>query len=253
MLSIQKPTIAVLGGCHVVGYALEDEEPFSVLLTRLLEGTLARQVANVQFIHLPKHLVQLEFSRLTYVVLQLGNYEFSASFRLLLRQFKRAFNLTKSVRPSKQPSQATTSGHSNVANHDVPHRNWLAEHIRVSGLSLLTATLWLTSAKHRRAFRALNESIQRCPNTTFIILSPFPCLEPAANALRQFGGQLMRRRLRNQPNLHWFDSHQLLRADPCLFVDQLHLNGEAHRMVAHSLAALSSRPAISLTSYSATA
>lgn len=244
---MNEPTIAVLGGCHVAGYALTDEDAFPVLLARLLNGTLVEQVANLQFIQLPKHLVLLEDLRPTHVVLQLGNYEFSASFRLLIRQFRRAFDLTPPAKPNQSASQSASSNSSNIVSHAVPCRNWLAEHIRVAGLGLLTATLWLTSAKHRRTFRALNESIARCPDITFILLSPFPCLEPAANTMRQFGGRLMRRRLRKQPNLCWLDSHQVLRADRELFVDQLHLNWEAHRMVARRIAALSPQPDHCLT------
>ena len=224
---------------------MTDEEAFPVLLAQLLDGTLVGQVANLQFIHLPKQLASVEDSRPTHVVLQLGNYEFSASFRLLIRQFKRAFNLIEPAQPSRASRKSGSSEFSKVASQDIPaipHRGWLAESLRVAGLSVLTATLWLTSAKHRQAFRALNESIQRCPDITFIALSPFPCLEPAANTLRRFGGQLMQRGLRKQPNLFWIDSHRLLRADRSLFVDQLHLNGEAHRMLAHRIAALSQQP-----------
>ena len=114
----------------------------------------------------------------------------------------------------------------------------VAYYARVTATSLLTTTLWVFSARYRRRFRALNDCMRQHPTTAFVFLSPFPCLVPADNALRDFGGWLFRRFLIDLPNRYWLDSHRVLRPDPQMFVDTSHLNEIAHRVLAHSLVAL---------------
>lgn len=114
----------------------------------------------------------------------------------------------------------------------------LAHYARVAATSLLTAALWVFSTQYRRSFRALNDCMRQHTNTAFIFLSPFPCLVPADNALRDFGGWLFQGLLADLPNRHWLDSHRVLRPDRQMSVDTSHLNEIAHRVLAHSLAAL---------------
>ncbi len=105
--------------------------------------------------------------------------------------------------------------------------------------------LWLVSGKHRRSFQAINAFMHSHPDTTFIFISPFPCLLAADNSLRALGGWLLRRQLATLPNCYWLDSHQLLHQRRDLFVDQSHLNAYGHQALAYALAAilLSSNPA----------
>ncbi len=225
--------IVALGGCHVTGHCVGPDKAFPALLGKLLNGQVVAQVSHLQFVNLPQHLALVGALRPSHVVLQLGNHEFSASLPALLHQCRRAFI----ARPiAKKPAENAAPIGGSLAPPASPAA-CPAYHARVAVLSLLTAALWLLSAHHRRSFRALNACMRQYPETTFVFLSPFPCLAPADNALRDFGGWLLRCRLASLPNRHWIDSHRLLRADRKLFVDSWHLNKQAHRALAYSLAA----------------
>lgn len=222
----------VLGGCHVAGYPIGPAHAFPALLGEVLDATLVAQVPNLQFLHLPQHLPAIAALSPSHVVLQLGNYEFSASLRNLLHQFNQAFGrrpvkkkFTKKA--SRPPAQLA----------DVPVTTWLVRYVRLAGLGPLTAVLWLLSAQHRRAFHTLNACMRQHPDTAFVFLSPLPCLDPVTNTMRRFGGWLLRRRLAHLSNCQWLDSHQLVQPDRHLFVDLSHLNSEAHRTLAYGLAA----------------
>lgn len=229
----------VLGGCHVAGYPVGHDQAFPVQLSELLGGRLVGEVSYLKFTHLSEHLHLIDQLHPSHVVLQLGNHEFSDSFRPLLRQLHEAIfpqrpagaqarQLSKPLRPIA-PATAPASTHFPRATQV---RHWL----RVGGLSLLTALVWLLSPAHRRSFWALNACIRRHPDTDFVFLSPFPTLNPTQNSTRRLGGWLLRQRLVARPNCRWLDSHHLLRLDRQLFVDANHLNRHAHRVLAYGLA-----------------
>ena len=233
--------LVVLGGCHVAGYPLGPDQAFPGQLSELLGGRLVGQVSYLKFTHLPEHLRLIDQLRPSHVVLQLGNHEFADSFRPLLRQLREVLRPRRASGPASQrpkPAKpAKPAGGVATPAGDAPRprprpRHWL----RVAGLSLLTALLWLLSPAHRRSFWALNACVRRHPGTEFVFLSPFPSLNPTQNAVRRFGGWLLHRRLVARPNCRWLDSHRLLRSDKPLFVDASHLNRRAHRVLAYGLA-----------------
>ena len=191
------------------------------------------QVPNLSFVQLPEHLAAIHALHPSHVVLQLGNHEFSASWRRLGHQLCRAVG----VQP-KNKKPLTDAAHPMSSAGPALPISRLAYYARVAATSLLTAALWVFSTQYRRSFRALNDCMRQHPNTAFIFLSPFPCLVPADNALRDFGGWLFRGLLADLPNRHWLDSHRVLRPDRQMFVDTSHLNEIAHRVLAHSLVAL---------------
>jgi hypothetical protein len=225
----------VVGGCHVSGYPIGANHAFPTQLSELLGGRIVGQVPYLKFTRLPEHLRLIDQLRPSHVVLQLGNHEFANSFQPLLQQLRGVFS-------SPLPVRAASTKHPLAPNPEVeaaaahglslPLRHW----VRVGGLSLLTALLWLLSPTHRRSFWALNACIRRHPGTSFVFLSPFPSLNPTQNAVRRFGGWLLHQRLVARPNCHWLDSHRLLRPDEQLFVDTSHLNRRAHQVLAYGLA-----------------
>lgn len=221
--------IVVLGGCHVVGYPIGNNEAFPTLLGDLLQGKIVRQVPYLKFTHLPEQLLLLTELRPSHVVLQLGNYEFTASLRGLLQQY--GYRMADSKKPAAQATLAAQQ----AANESLLAR--AIRYVRVVLVGLLTVLLWLFSTRHRRSFRALNAYIKAHPEIDFVFLSPFPCLQPADNTIRHLGSWLLHSRLAAQPNQHWVDSHQLLFPNKRLFVDGSHLNQCAHRVLAYGLAA----------------
>lgn len=219
----------------MAGYPIGPDQAFPAQLSELLGGRLVGEVAYLKFTHLPEHLRLVDQLRPSHVVLQLGNHEFADSFRPLLRQLRAVVGPQSpaggSARLSKPPQPGAQAAPASAEPAAQP-RPWL----RVAGLSLLTALLWLVSPAHRRSFWALNACIRRHPGTEFVFLSPFPSLNPTQNAVRHFGGWLLHRRLVVRANCHWLDSHRLLRPDQQLFIDASHLNRRAHQVLAYGLA-----------------
>ena len=150
----------------------------------------------------------------------------------MLYQLRRAFGAQPAAKKAAQ--QPPDSGPNNAL---PPPSPW-PTYARVAGIGLLTVVLWQCSARHRRAFRALNKFMRQHPDMTFVFLSTLPCLDPTINALRRLGSWLMRRQLADLPNRCWLNAHRLLRPDPDLFADPLHLNYRSHVSLAHGLAAI---------------
>jgi hypothetical protein len=235
---MENPKIILLGGCHVAGYLVGQENAFSTKLGELLHGKIVGQAARVRVVDLPEYLRLVEEKRPTHVVLQLGNHEFSASLHLMLRQFSRALGR----KPAGRKAAATPSGPANSSTEPAPGQPLLAPsrffRLRVLGLSVLTTLLWLFAKQYRRSIRALNACMKQHPDTAFIFLSPFPCRPAADNAVRDFGGWLLRHRVAALPNRYWLDSHQVLHPDRELFTDPWHLNAQAHTALAYCLAGI---------------
>jgi hypothetical protein len=226
----------VVGGCHVAGYPIGPDQAFPTQLSELLGGRLVGEVSYLKFTRLPEHLRLIDQLRPSHVVLQLGNHEFADSFRPLLRQLSAVLLPQGPAGPLASHPPKTAKPAADSASTLLPLGSWPRHWLRVSGLSLLTALLWLLSPTHRRSFWALNACIRRHPSTEFVFLSPFPSLNPTQNAVRHFGGWLLHWGLVARANCHWLDSHRLLRADQQLFVDASHLNRHAHRVLAYGLA-----------------
>ena len=220
--------ISVLGGCHVSGYPNNPAWAFPLLLRKYLPCELVAQVPHVQFVKLPEHLAALDALQPSHVVLQLGNYEFSASLRQLLRQF------SPSARLLLKKSDVKVALAQDFKR--TPHTVGMAHYPRVAAVSLLTVVLWFCSPRHRRSRRILNAYILARPATKFVFLSPFPCLAPSDNAVRRFGGWVLRNRVANLHNCQWVNSHHLLPLGPQLFADPWHLNEEGHALLANGVA-----------------
>lgn len=237
---MKHPEIVLLGGCHVAGYLVGQENAFSSKLSELLNGKIVGQVARVRVIDLPEHLALVDEKRPTHVVLQLGNHEFSASLHLMLRQLTRALGRVPAAR---RPGATSSGPASSAASSSVGQTGPLLApsrffRLRVLGLSILTTLLWLFAKQYRRSIKALNTCMKQHPDTTFIFLSPFPCRPVADNAVRDFGGWLLRHRVAALPNRYWLDSHQVLHPDRELFTDPWHLNEQAHTALAYCLAGI---------------
>jgi hypothetical protein len=247
--------IIVLGGCHTIGYPFGTAQAFPTVLGELLDSEVVVQSSAIQFIRLAQQLDKLDSQQPSHVIFQLGNFEFSPSVRHVFKQVERA--LSWSSAPKKKTSGADSSSSSNSSVYsslpedspnEVSSAKTLSYYPRVVGLGLVFIALWLFSVRHRRSFSNLNRYMRRHPAVKFIFLSPFPHLDPAANTLRDLGGWLLRKQLSRLSNCYWFDSHRLVRAEKRLFVDAGHLNPQAHRTLAYTLAAavLSSSSAPSL-------
>jgi hypothetical protein len=232
--------IGALGGCHIAGYPYEVAQAFPSLLAAQIQGQVVARTANLQFVKLPQHLPAIATLHPSLVLLQLGNYEFCASVRTLLRQVRGSLGLKSTGKKGTELSASTA-----LATRPASFLDKLLtkpkRYGRVVLLGLLINVLWLCSPQHRQAFRALNAYVQAHPNTAFVFLSPLPHLDPAEDAMRRLGSWLLRRGLLPAANFHWVDSHLLIPRDPSLFYDLGHLNEEGHRNLAAKLAEILSK------------
>ena len=211
-----------MGGCHVTGFHIDPAQAFPAVLSRQLGSTLVGQLPHIAFAHLPAHLARLASLAPTQVVFQLGNYECTASGRLLLQRL-----LPAAAAKWVAPAGAATGG---------PATGGPAQCLRIAGAGVLNAALWCAAPRFRRSLRALNACMRQHPATAFVFLAPFPCRPAADNAMRRFGGWLLRHRLARLPNVHWVDTHALLPVAAPLFADPWHLNAAGHQLVAGGVA-----------------
>lgn len=226
--------IIALGGCHIAGYPIGKSNAFPTLLCELIDGEVIKTVPNLQFLRVADHLACIEEAQPSHVVLQLGNFAFSASFQHVTRQFRRAFDLPVNTTPTGDSSSSSSSFQTNAV--ALPAKGWLNDFLRVVSLGTITMIIWFFSPKHRRVFQALNKCMEENPNTTFFFLSPLPCLDPPANTLRRLGGWLLRRGLHKLPNCHWLDSHKVIDTTERYFADPSHLSRTGHEALAQLLA-----------------
>ena len=228
--------IIVMGGCHVLGWPQSKARPFPTLLSELVGATIVGRVPHLRLARLAGALAAVDELRPTHAVFQLGNYEFTGYLKSLVRQYNRLLD-TRLVEEKMGRYAQETHAEKACTGAPMGSRTGPAHYARVGAAGALITGLWLFSQSYRASFRRLAACARQHPDTSFIFVSPLPCLMPTDNALRRFGGWLLRRRLPTLPNVHWLDAHQLLGANQELFVDASHLNQRAHQALAYGLAA----------------
>ncbi|MFD1468457.1 hypothetical protein ACFQ48_09490 [Hymenobacter caeli] len=228
--------IVVLGGCHVLGWPNSETRAFPALLSELIGAAIVARVPHLKLVQLAEKLAVVDELRPSHVVLQLGNYEFTAYLKSLIHQFSQVFD-APFVAQNLGLCAAEAPAGAGPAAGATPPAGRPAHCARVAAAGALVGASWLFSRRYRASFRALRACVQRHPATNFIFLSPLPCLPPADNALRRLGGWLLRHRMPARPNVHWLDSHQLLPLGRGVFADPSHLNDRGHRVLAYGLAA----------------
>lgn len=229
--------IVVVGGCHVLGWPQSKARPFPTLLSELVGAKVVGQVPHLRLSHMEGGLAAVNELHPTHAVFQMGNYEFTGYLKTLVHQYNYLFNTRlaeeKLAHYSKK-TQPETAGAEAMKRTEAG----LSYYARVGAAGALITGLWLFSWQYRANFRSLEACARQHPDTSFIFLSPLPCLAPVDNTMRRFGGWLLRHRLPTLSNVHWLDSHQLLGAEAELFVDEAHLNQRAHQALAYGLAAV---------------
>lgn len=235
--------LVVIGGCHVVGYLVGQENGFVQHLARQMQASAVQALPHVGIKKVDTVAASLQHSRARFVVLQLGNFEFSASWKQLLQStlglpkfLRRSFKSeTSEVAASELTGISTeASGPAAAATVTPAVALSLSDWIRVIVGGLLYVVSWLVFRKYQKQFTELNSLIEQHPRVTFVCLSPFPALATAHNRLRRLGGWLLRRRVTQTPNLHWVDTFDTLNRED-LFLDGIHLNQQGHRVLAEQI------------------
>lgn len=246
----EKLVLTFVGGCHVAGYLVEKSASFVDHLNRFFAPQLVHRQPYTKIEHLSRFIEASQKTEAAYVFLQLGNFEFSASWRQILATTTGLPNWVPngpaklkgihapSLPPAMPQGSAVVANTSTSPNNESWYQSAVkpaAEVVKTTvGASLYIST-WLFLRKHRQQFHALNKLIMQNPQTTFVCMSPFPSMAPTHNILRRLGGWLMQQRLQTSSNLHWVDTHQVLKDKKKLFVDGIHLNEYGHQVLAQHL------------------
>ena len=234
------PVLGFIGGCHVSGYLVEEHESFPNRLRAEFASPEVLQMPHVAIGRLHHLFSPALRTRSEYVFIQLGNYEFSASWQQIL---KRTVGLPPRVASclgrSPQPASGSAATRRPVPAPAAPARTAggtrVADVAKVALASLLYVLTWVLFRRYRQQFRLMNRVVQQNPQTTFVCLSPFPSAAGPHNLLRRLGGRILRHRFTAYPNLRWVDTHQVLGRQHAFLPDGIHLNAAGHRVLAEHL------------------
>ena len=250
---MEKLVLTFVGGCHVAGYLVGKSASFVDHLSGFFAPQQVHRLPYTKIEHLTRLIKPAHTTEAAFVFLQLGNFEFSASWKQILSttaglpgwgesvlgKSKPAADQSAAPQPAATPESSAESG---APNRSRTGGAWgsvavnpVAEALKTTVGAGLYVVTWLLLRKHRQQFRALNQLIALNPQTTFVCMSPFPSTAGTHNLLRRLGGWIMRQRLHNRPNLRWVDTHRVLRDKQRLFADGTHLNESGHRVLAQHL------------------
>ena len=222
---MNKGSFIAVGGCHVGGHAI-DSNPSFIQLTEHQTGL----TCTLKQPHFPlKKINQLEGlieqSNPERVLLQLGNYEFHASIKRLLKKKKqKGQSQTQSASSSKYSENGSSSTNSSLVGFkkDGP----LEPVLRMFVLPFI----WLFLLnKNRLHLKRIHELTRKYSTKQFFILSPIPCLKFSDNYVRRKASKFINKLLLFQPNVIFIDLFQHLPPYKALYVDSFHLNAIGHK------------------------
>lgn len=249
-MMLENPILSFIGGCHVAGYLVEETESFVNRLSERLGSFEVHRVPYASIGKLQRYVEPAHKTQSNYVFVQLGNFEFSASWKQILELTVGlpsgvASRLVSKLSPVPLPQsfvadsapaqEADTLAATQVT---LSARKWAADVTKVlvgSGLYLLT---WVLMRRHRRQFRLVNQIVEQNPQTTFLFLSPFPSAATPHNILRQLGGLILQHRFKAHPNARWVNTHKVLNRQEVFLADGIHLNAAGHQVLADHLLAV---------------
>jgi hypothetical protein len=247
-LPVEKLVLTFVGGCHVAGYLVEKSASFVDHLNGFFAPQLVNRMPYAKIEHLARLIGSSHETEAAFVFLQLGNFEFSASWKQILAtttglpiRVSNGMSKLEGV-PAKPLLPAMPQEPEAIAGTGTNYKFWHQSVLKPAadtvktlvGASLYVST-WLLLRKHRQQFHALNKLIAQNPQTTFICMSPFPSMSRTHNSLRRLGGWIMQQRLQTRSNLRWVDTHQVLQDKKSLFADGIHLNEYGHQVLAQHL------------------
>lgn len=229
---------------------MEESASFVDHLNGFFAPQLVHRLPYTKIEHLSRFIGLSHQTEAAFVFLQLGNFEFSASWRQILATttglpvwVPNGPAKLKGIHAQSLPSAMhQVTGAMANASTGTNNESWYKSAVKLAaevvkttvGASLYIST-WLLLRKHRQQFHALNKLITQNPQTTFVCMSPFPSMARTHNVLRRLGGWIMQQRLQTRSNLHWVDTHQVLKDKKNLFADSIHLNEYGHRVLSQHL------------------
>jgi lysophospholipase L1-like esterase len=209
----QKISLAVVGGCHVAGWTLKPGElSFVDILQQNLPVVkiIKKSSFKLENIRLIEHLIT--HTHTNYILLQLGNNEFSVSYRTI-------FHLSSSFMQNEQTNKT-----------DIPFAGD-ADSIIIKFIKYtLLPIRWIYGINRNKEYlNTLCSIIKKYPDKNFIILSPFPMYDQ--NYPRRKAGLFYKRLFAKLPNVEFIDSFRVVPSKKEYFNDKIHLNARGHQLL----------------------
>lgn len=222
----------VLGGCHVTGFKVGQEESFTNTLKQYYGLPIKHYEGLVSFKKLDKILEeQVNTHHPSIIILQVGNFEFNASFR----DFWRKCITRKKVKKTVSANNAQSDAGARIV-YDTSSVAGTAPRL-IFLLQLLTIFLYFTMCFlcPKRMHLQWLKTIRNVPeNIRFVVIAPLPTRRRADNLMRKLGGYFLRWKLRNIKSILYVDCYDELN-DPAYFIDDAHLNVTGHAVLAQSV------------------
>lgn len=216
-------TMIAIGGCHVAGYKVGEENSFVNVISKVTGSILSHRAPRYQIKRTNGIREKINKSQPDVVLLQLGNYEFNSSLRQIVKnkpvsegaQYEYSFNTEQ-----KYPKKPLV----------LP---LISEKKRYHFFqNLLSPFIWsYLACKNYKHLNNIRHIIKENPGTKFIILSPMPCLNASDNFIRRNAAKWFKIMFKDMPNVKFINLFKYISVDKRYFEDPAHLNITGHRIL----------------------
>lgn len=216
-------TMIAIGGCHVAGYKVGEENSFINILSKVTGLICTHRAPNYQIKKTTGIREKINTTQPDIAVLQLGNYEFNASLRQILKK-----------KSGKSSNSGSASAGESALISGKPVMLPLVKEPKTGFFfrNLITPFIWnILKYRNRVHLHHIRDIIRENPSMQFVILSPIPCFKSSDNLVRNLAGRWYRKLFAAMPNVTYIDLFRYIAADKRYFADPGHLNATGHRIL----------------------
>ena len=223
---MKQGSFIAVGGCHISGYAIASNPSF-VQLTETRTGlTCILKQPHFPLKKINQLDAMIEESNPEKVLLQLGNYEFHASIKRLLKKKKKKNSRSLNVEHDLSSSSENPSSAANSSLVGFKNERRIEPFLRM----IVLPFIWLFLLNRNRAYlKKVYELTKKHSSKQFFILSPIPCLKFSDNYIRRKAAKFINKLLALQPNVIFIDLFDHLPQYKALYIDTFHLNAIGHK------------------------
>ncbi len=222
---MKQGSFIAVGGCHVSGHAINSNPSFVQLAENQTGLTCISKETHFPLKKIAQLDLLIEKNDPEKILLQLGNYEFHASIKRLLKKKKKKKSSQKkegdeSISKNGSPLSA------NISSGSFKKETGIEPLVRMFVLPFI----WLFLLNCNRSYlKRIQELTKKYSSKQFFILSPIPCLKYSDNYIRRKAAKFINKLLSLQPNVVFIDLFEHLPQYKALYVDTFHLNAIGHQ------------------------
>ncbi len=220
-----------IGGCHVEGFGARGKKSFVKVFEELTSytaactrGTFALKKAGEINTVIQEHDPEI-------ILLQLGNYEFHASIKKMIKSGNGSQKSSAKSTASKTSLIKQKSGQAMVVELPAPKKVGFFNRYLI-----MPFIFTLQIRKNKKFLEEVKTVIKNNPQREFIMVAPLPCLKATDNFIRSKAGLFMKRFLSDCSNVNFINLHGRVPQDKRLFYDPFHFNAFGHKKIGHLIA-----------------